>query len=150
MPRAFAAFIGSAVLLVAGQAAAGPCEQLAGARWLFYLEGRSPAHVQTGFMDFRNGVSGGLIYKAHGAMPLPTGAHATPLPHGQASWVRISECITLPGNIARLGFPVAMDVTVAADGKSFVMTGSLGGGQGQSTGWAIREPERSFAQRQRN
>lgn len=150
MSRVFAAAAGFAALLGAAPAFAGPCEQLAGARWVFYLEGRSPAHVETGVMEFRDGVAGGLIFKASGPLPFPAGALATPFPHGSSSWVRASACLNQPGNVARLSFPVAMDLTVAADGRSALMSGNLGGGQGVATGWATREPARAFTQRPRN
>lgn len=150
MSRAYAALIGSAVLLAAGPALAGPCEQLAGGRWLFHLEGRTPAHVETGFMDFRDGVLGGLIFRASGPTPFPGGVLATPFPHGSSMWIRSGECLTRPGNVARLTFPVSMDLTISVDGQSAVMTGSFGGGQGVVTGWATREPARSFIQRPRN
>ena len=150
MSRAYAALIGSAVLLTAGPALAGPCEQLAGGRWTFYLEGRSPAHVETGVMDFRDGVTGGVIFKTSGPLPLPPGALATPFPHGSSTWIRAGACLNQPGNVARLGFPLAMDVTVAADGRSAGMSGAIGGGQGLVTGWAAREPARAFTQQPRN
>lgn len=150
MSRTFAVFAGAAVLLAAAPAFAGPCEQLAGGRWVFYLEGRSPAHVETGVLDFRDGVTGGLIFKASGPLPFPAGALATPFPHGSSSWVRAGACINQPGNVARLSFPVAMDLTVAADGRSALMSGNLGGGQGAATGWATREPARAVAERPRS
>lgn len=139
MTRLFAAVIGSTALLAAAPAFAGSCEQLAGGRWLFHLEGGAPAHVETGFMDFRDGVLGGLIFRASGPTPFPNGVLSTPFPHGSSMWIRSGECLARPGNVARLSFPIAMDLAVSIDGKTAVMTGNLGGG-GLLTGWATREP----------
>lgn len=150
MSRVFAVLAGSAALLAAAPTLAGPCEQLAGGRWVFYLEGRTPAHVETGFMDFRAGVLGGLIFRATGPTPFPGSVLATPYPHGSSLWIRSGECLAQPGNVARLSFPVSMDLTVSADGRSAVLTGAFGGGQGVVTGWATREPARSFTQPSRN
>lgn len=141
MSRVLAAFISSAALLAAAPAFAGPCEQLAGGRWLFLVEGGSPARVVTGVMDFRDGagnqpVQRGLVFFAYTETPLPAQVTGVPLAHGDAGWGRWVECTAQPGNVARLSRAITVELAVSADGKTAVATGYQGG----MTGWATREP----------
>lgn len=142
MSRVFAAFVGSAVLLAAGPALAGPCEQLAGGRWLYHLEGGSPAQVVTGVMDFRDGVGTnpqvqrGLVFYAATSDPFPAYVAGAPLAYGTSGWGRWVQCTAQPGNVARLSRAITVDLAVSADGRTAVATGYYGG----ATGWATREP----------
>lgn len=160
MSRVFAAVAGSAALLAAAPAFAGPCEQLAGGRWLYHLEGGSPAQVVTGVMDFRNwapnqAAQHGVVFFAYAPAAFPSQVIGAPLPHGSAIWSRWVECTALPGNIASLRRAISVDLAVSADGRTAVAT-SYGGGFGGMTGWATREPASparpagAVAQRPRN
>lgn len=142
MSRAFAVLAGSAALLAAAPALAGPCEQLAGARWLYHLEGGSPAQVVTGVMDFRDGpgsnlqVQRGLVFFAYTSAPFPAQVTGVPLAYGSSGWGRWVQCTPQPGNVARLSRAITVDLAVSADGRTAVATGYHGG----LTGWATREP----------
>lgn len=158
MSRVFAALVGSVALLAATPALAGPCEQLAGGRWLFHLEGGSPAQVVTGVMDFRDGagtnpqVQRGMVFFAHAPGPFPSQVTGVPLAHGNSGWGRWVQCTAQPGNVARLSRAITVDLAVSADGRTAVATGYYGG----MTGWATREPASpalpagAVAQRPRN
>ena len=146
MSRVFAAVVGSAALLTAAPAFAGPCEQLAGGRWLFHLEGGAPAQVITGVMDFRDGagsnpqVRRGRVFFTQTSGPLPAYMNnmlndGLALPYGSSASGRWVQCTAQPGNIARLSRAINMDLAVSADGRTAVATRSSG-----MTGWATREP----------
>lgn len=158
MSRVIAAFAGSVVLLAAAPAFAGPCEQLAGARWLFHLDGGSSATVVTGVMDFRDGAVGnpqvqhGLVFYAFTSTPFPAQVTGVPLAYGSSGWGRWVQCTSQPGNVARLTRAITVDLAISADGRTAVATGYYGG----LTGWATREPASpalpagAVAQRPRN
>ena len=158
MSRVFAVLASTATLLVAAPAFAGPCEQLAGGRWLYHLSGGSPGQIVTGVMDFRDGsgadpqVQRGLVFFAFAPAPFPAQVTGVPLAHGSSGWGRWVQCTAMPGNVARLSRAISVDLTVSADGKSAVASGYYGG----LSGWAAREPgvaatpAGTLAQRPRN
>ncbi|MDI1326912.1 MAG: hypothetical protein PSV23_08965 [Brevundimonas sp.] len=157
MSRVLAVVIGSAALLAAAPALAGPCEQLAGGRWLFHVEGGSPAQVVTGVLDFRDGAPNqsaqrGLVFYASTSDPFPAYVAGVPLAFGSSGWGRWIACTAQPGNIARLSRAITVDLAVSADGRTAVATGFYGG----AAGWATREPASparptgAVAQRPRN
>ena len=142
MSRFFAGLASTAALLAAAPAVAGPCEQLAGGRWLYHLSGGAPAQIVTGVMDFRDGsgadpqVQRGVVFFAHTPTPFPAQVTGVPLAHGASGWGRWVQCTAQPGNVARLSRAITVDLTVSADGRSAVATGYYGG----LSGWAVREP----------
>lgn len=133
----FAVFSAAALLGVAGAASAGPCEQLAGARWVHYIDGGSPARAGVAVIDFRNGVVGAPVFAAAGDVPFP--APNPSAPYGGSYVQQIVSC-TANGQVATLGVNVGASVlfTVSTDGKS----ATTAGGQNMSgmTGWAVRQP----------
>lgn len=141
MSRVFAAFGTTATMLIAVPAFAGPCEQLAGGRWLYLVQGGPSAQTVTGVMDFRDGAPSqttqrGTVFFAFTSGPLPAQVTGVPLAFGSSGWGRWVECTAQPGNVARLTRAITVDLTIAADGKSAVASGYNGG----LSGWATREP----------
>ena len=138
MTRVSAALIASAALMgCAGTAAAGPCEQLAGARWLHYIDGGEPARAGVSVLDFRTGVVGATVFAAAGPTPFP--ASNPSLAYGGAYLQQVTAC-TAQGNVATLSINVGASVlmTVSTDGK----TATTAGGQNLPgmSGWAVRQP----------
>jgi len=138
MTRISAALVAAAALMGgAGTAVAGPCEQLAGARWLHYIDGGAPARAGVAVLDFRNGVVGATVFAAAGPTPFP--ASNPSLAYGEAYLQQVTAC-TAQGNVATLVINVGASVlmTVSADGK----TATTVGGQNLPgmSGWAVRQP----------
>lgn len=138
MTRATCVSIALLTLLgTAGTAAAGPCEQLAGGRWLHYLDGGSPARAGVAVLDFRNGVVGATVFAAAG--PTPFAASNPSVAYGGAYLQQVTAC-SAEGNVATLSINVGASVlmTVSADGQS----ATTAGGQNLPgmTGWAARMP----------
>lgn len=138
MIRHSAAVLAAAALLAAaGAASAGPCEQLAGARWVHYIEGGTPARMGVSTMDFRRGVVGATIFAAAGPTPLP--ASNPSAAYGSSYVQQVTGC-TAQGNVATVSINVGASVlvTVSADGRS----ATTAGGQNLAgmSGWAVRAP----------
>ncbi|KQY91906.1 hypothetical protein ASD21_16565 [Caulobacter sp. Root1455] len=138
MTRILSVLIASTALIgAAAPAWAGPCERLAGGRYLVYLEGGSPSQLGTGLVDFRGGVVNAPVFSTAGPTPLPSGT--PPVVYG-ASYVQAATCTPLQGEVARVQYSsqASVDWTVAADGKSAALAGA------QNTvgmrGWAARAP----------
>ena len=125
-------------LTVAGAAAAGPCEQLAGHRWASFIEGGSPGRTGAGTWDFRGGVVGGKVFGNVRATPLPGAVPSSS--YGSSTLQQVDSCTAGRGRTATLSFNsgASLIVTVAADGKS----ATLAGGQNLTgmTGWIVRDP----------
>lgn len=138
MTRISAALIAAAALLgSAGAASAGPCEQLAGARWLHYIDGGTPARAGVSVLDFRGGVVGATIFAAAGPTPFPSSNPSAP--YGASYVQQVTGC-TAQGNVATISINVGASVlvTVSADGKSATTVG--GQNLPGMTGWAVRQP----------
>ena len=138
MTRTSAALIAAAALLAAaGTASAGPCEQLAGARWLHYIDGGTPARAGVSVLDFRRGVVGATIFAAAGPTPFPSSNPSAP--YGSSYVQQVTGC-TAQGNVATVSINVGASVlvTVSADGKSATTVG--GQNLPGMTGWAVRQP----------
>ena len=125
-----AAFAASVALC--GAAQAGPCEQLAGARWVYYMEGPfgSPGQsmLATGTVDFRRGVNG-MSLATMGQTPFP--ALTQSQVYGQSTISRVTGCQLataqgLPANTALLGDLSGGSSywTVSADGRSAALVGA--------------------------
>lgn len=127
----------AAVLGAAGTAAAGPCEQLVGARWVHYIDGGDPARAGVGVLDFRAGVVGAPVFAAAGSTPFP--ASNPSAPYGGSYIQQVTAC-TAEGNVATLSINVGASVlfTVAEDGKSATTVG--GQNLPGMSGWAVRDP----------
>lgn len=136
--RVTAILIAAAVTGMAGTASAGPCAQLAGARWVHYIDGGSPAQAGVAVLDFRSGVVGATVFAAAGPMPFP--ASNPSVAYGASYLQQVTAC-TEAGNVATLQINVGASVlfTVSADGKSAATTG--GQNLPGMTGWAVRQPD---------
>jgi hypothetical protein len=138
MTRVLAALIASTALIgAAAPAWAGPCERLAGGRYLAYLEGGSTPELGVGIVDFRMGFVDAPTLSTSGPTPLPSGT--TPVVYG-TSYVQTATCTPQAGEVARLQYSSqsSVDWTVSADGKTATLVGV------QNTvgmkGWAARVP----------
>lgn len=134
----FAVLAAAALMGAAGAASAGPCEQLAGARWLHYIEGgRPPARAGVSVWDFRTTVVGATVFAAAGPAPFPPTNPSAP--YGGAELQQVTAC-RANGNVATIAVNAGASVlvTVSADGK----TATTVGGQNLAgmTGWAVRQP----------
>ncbi|KQY28193.1 hypothetical protein ASD38_15965 [Caulobacter sp. Root487D2Y] len=139
MTRILSVLIASTALIgAAAPAWAGPCERLAGGRYVMYLEGGRPSQLGTGIVDFRGRAVDGPVFSTIGPTPLPSGA-APGVVYG-TSYVQTATCTLLQGEVARVQYSSqsSVDWTVAADGKSATLIGA------QNTvgmkGWAARVP----------
>ncbi|HYC98778.1 hypothetical protein [Brevundimonas sp.] len=138
MIRISAAVIAVAALLgAAGTAAAGPCDKLAGARWVHYIDGGDPARAGVSVLDFRSGVVGATILATAGPTPFPPSNPSAP--YGGSYIQQVTAC-TEEGNVATVIINVGASVlfTVAEDGESATTVG--GQNLPGMTGWAVRDP----------
>jgi len=138
MTRISTALIAAAALLgAAGTASADPCRQLAGARWVHYIDGGRPARAGVSVWDFRTGVVGATVFAAAGPAPFPPTNPSAP--YGGSELQQVTSC-TSNGNVATIAVNAGASVlvTVSADGK----TATTVGGQNLAgmTGWAVRQP----------
>lgn len=138
MTRVTAILIAAAVMGVAGTASAGPCAQLAGARWVHYIDGGDPARAGVSVLDFRTSVVGATVFAAAGPTPFP--ASNPSVAYGGSYLQQVTAC-TEEGNVATLQINVGASVlfTVSADGKSATTVG--GQNLPGMTGWAVRQPD---------